>query len=138
MPELEEAPAVIVLEEPQGPVQALLAAGRLEEEVRGLEARIKALKARRDRYLDAAEDAAVLEAVPPWGGSYRLTYSVRKVREVDAAAALKAYPDELLDLISLPVGKAEEAIGKKRLEQFVSLKESRSRSLKYVPADGGA
>ncbi len=100
---------------------------QVQEHIAHLKKEIKRAEAFHRELLDQAREHAVTEQ-----GAFRLKTSIREVRAVIPHRFYELFPDEFYKLASIPVGKAEEAVGKARLADCIQTTETETVRVEYV------
>lgn len=100
---------------------------RAQEHIAHLKRAIKRAEAFHRELLKQAREHAITEQ-----GNFRLKISTREVRAVIPHRFYELFPDEFYKLASIPVTKAEEAVGKARLADCIQTTETESVKVEYV------
>ena len=100
---------------------------QVQEHIAHLKKEIKRAEAFHRELLDQAREHAITEQ-----GAFRLKTSIREVRAVIPHRFYELFPDEFYKLASIPVGKAEEAVGKARLADCIQTTETETVRVEYV------
>lgn len=100
---------------------------QVQEHIAHLKKEIKRAEAFHRELLDQAWEHAITEQ-----GAFRLKTSIREVRAVIPHRFYELFPDEFYKLASIPVGKAEEAVGKARLADCIQTTETETVRVEYV------
>lgn len=77
--------------------------------------------------LEQAREQAIEEQ-----GNFQLTTSVRAVRTVIPHRFYEQFPDAFYKLATIPVRKAEEAVGKARLADCIQTTETETVKVEYI------
>ena len=92
---------------------------QLTQEISDLTVKLKDLKAKKDELLDAA-----LKSGTKQQGNYVLQSSIRRVRQLNLETFKRLYPDVFMEIGSVTLKDAEEMIGKEKVTDLCTYKES--------------
>ena len=92
---------------------------QLTQEISDLTVKLKELKAMKDELLDAA-----LKSGTKQQGNYVLQSSIRRVRQLNLETFKRLYPDVFMEIGSVTLKDAEEMIGKEKVTDLCTYKES--------------
>lgn len=92
---------------------------QLTQEISDLTVKLKDLKAMKDELVDAA-----LKSGTKQQGNYVLLSSIRRVRQLNLETFKRLYPDVFMEIGSVTLKDAEEMIGKEKVTDLCSYKES--------------
>lgn len=99
----------------------------VQEHIAHLRKEIRRAEAFHSELLVQAREQAIEEQ-----GNFRLKTSVRVVRTVIPHRFYERFPDEFYKLASIPVTKAEAAVGKARLADCIQTTETETVKVEYV------
>jgi hypothetical protein len=99
----------------------------VQEHITHLRKEIKRAEAFHRELLEQAQKQAIAEQ-----GNFRLKTSVREVRTVIPHRFYELFPDEFYKLASIPVTKAEAAVGKARLADCIQTTVTETVKVEYV------
>lgn len=100
---------------------------QVQEHIAHLKKEIKRAEAFYRELLEQAQKQAISEQ-----GNFRLKTSAREVRAVIPHRFYELFPDEFYKLASIPVTKAEAAVGKARLADCIQTTVTETVKVEYV------
>jgi len=100
---------------------------QVQEHIAHLKKEIKRAEAFRQGLITQAREQSITEQ-----GNFRLKTSVREVRAVIPHRFYELFPNEFYQIATIPIGKAEEAVGEARLADCIQTTETQTVKVEYI------